>query len=91
MARSIINKIQRSTIYTLTIIAALSLSTFEALALPANRISQLAKEFTVLLDSESQGTGVILSKNDSKYTVLTAAHVVEYSDGNVADLLLMMI
>jgi S1-C subfamily serine protease len=80
MARSTINKIQRSTIYTLTIIAAVSLSTFEALALPANRISQLAKEFTVLLDSESPGTGVILSKNDSKYTVLTAAHVVEYSD-----------
>ena len=51
-----------------------------AVALPANKISQLAKKFTVLVHSESPGTGVILSKKDSTYTVLTAAHVVEYSD-----------
>lgn len=78
MARFTFQKIQVPIFCSLTLL----LSSIEAIALPANQISQLAKKFTVLVHSESPGTGVILSKKDSKYTVLTAAHVVEYSDYN---------
>ena len=64
----------------LTILSTLSIFCTQVLALPASKISQLAKEFTVLVDSISPGTGVLLSREKNTYTVLTAAHVVEHSD-----------
>jgi serine protease Do len=51
-----------------------------AIALPANEVGQVAKGMTVLIDSQSPGSGVIISKQGTLYTVLTAAHVVEYVD-----------
>lgn len=80
MARLTLRKPQVAPIFGLAIFLSAHTLSQEIHALPANQISQRAKKFTVLVHSESPGTGVILNKNGSKYTVLTAAHVVEYSD-----------
>ena len=80
MSGSIIRSFKPLAIGKLVLIVAICLPHVEAYGLPANKISQLAKSFTVLINSQSPGTGVILNKKGKTYTVLTAAHVVEYSD-----------
>jgi serine protease Do len=58
----------------------LSLPIPRALGLPASQVSRMAKAFTVLVDSQDPGTGVIIQQRGKTFTVLTAAHVVEYPD-----------
>jgi tetratricopeptide (TPR) repeat protein len=52
-----------------------------AVALSATEVSKIAKEVTVLIQSQSQkpryGSGVIIKREGNTYTVLTAAHVVD--------------
>jgi S1-C subfamily serine protease len=48
--------------------------------LPREEIGKLAKEFTVLIDSQSPGSGVIIGRNDDNYYVLTVWHAVQYAD-----------
>lgn len=50
-----------------------------AMALTASQIEQV-EGFTVVIDSESPGSGVIIDKQGKTYTVLTAEHVVRYPD-----------
>ena len=40
-------------------------------------ISELAKNFTLIIDGVTEGSGVIVSKEGSRYRVLTAWHVVK--------------
>lgn len=50
------------------------------IALTREEIGKLAKEFTVLIDSQSPGSGVIIGRNNDTYYVLTAWHAVQYAD-----------
>jgi S1-C subfamily serine protease len=52
-----------------------------AMALSAVEVGKIAKSVTVSIDSEnSVGSGVVIKKEGSTYTVLTAAHVVRNRD-----------
>ncbi|MBD2775755.1 serine protease [Iningainema tapete] len=55
-----------------------------AVAISASEVSKIAKEVTVLIQSQSKqpkyGSGVIIKREGNTYTVLTAAHVVEVAD-----------
>ena len=51
-----------------------------ALALSPAEVSKIAKDFTVRIQSQTPGSGVILKQQDDLYTVLTAAHVVATED-----------
>lgn len=44
------------------------------------KIQQIAKSVTVRIDSQTPGSGVIIKREGSTYTVLTAAHVVATED-----------
>ena len=47
-------------------------------AVPSRQVAQTAKAITVLIaDDYSNGSGIIIQQNGNRYTVLTAAHVVE--------------
>jgi len=57
-----------------------------AFALSSSEVSKRAKQITVLIESITPGSGVIIKRSDSSvktYTVLTAAHVVS---GNKAEI-----
>jgi tetratricopeptide (TPR) repeat protein len=45
-----------------------------------DQVDTIGKEITVLIDSESPGSGVIIKRNGNNYTVLTAYHVVKNSN-----------
>ena len=47
-----------------------------AFALSSGEVAKMAKQITVLIDSKSPGSGVIVKRSGNTYTVLTAAHVV---------------
>lgn len=49
-------------------------------ALTPPEISKIAKEITVMIDTQSPGSGVIIGKKGKNYYVLTAWHVVKYVD-----------
>lgn len=49
-------------------------------ALTGAEVSKVAKEFTVMIDTQSPGSGVIIGKKGKNYYVLTAWHVVQYGD-----------
>ena len=51
-----------------------------AWALSTNQINEIAKNTTVRIDSQAPGSGVLVHRQGSTYTVLTAAHVVETAD-----------
>ncbi len=51
-----------------------------AVALSPQEVSKIAKTFTVRIQSQSSGSGVILKRQGNLYTVLTAAHVVATAD-----------
>lgn len=51
-----------------------------AVALNAQAISQIAKDTTVRIVSQTAGSGVLIKQNGNTYTVLTAAHVVASVD-----------
>ncbi|NJK41351.1 MAG: trypsin-like peptidase domain-containing protein [Acaryochloridaceae cyanobacterium SU_2_1] len=51
----------------------------KAIALTEGQIEQV-EGFTVVVDSDSPGSGVIINKQGKTYTVLTAEHVVRYPD-----------
>ncbi len=51
-----------------------------AIALTATEVSQLAKSVTVLIEGQDTGSGVLIQKDGTTYTVLTAKHVVEHQD-----------
>jgi V8-like Glu-specific endopeptidase len=65
---------------TVAISVVAGMGQLEAIALSASEVGQVAKGVTVLINSQSPGSGVLVSKQGSTYTVLTAAHVVEYTD-----------
>ncbi|MEG4322251.1 MULTISPECIES: tetratricopeptide repeat protein [unclassified Microcoleus] len=44
-------------------------------AISADRVSQIAKSITVLIDSKEPGSGVIIKREGNTYTVLSARHV----------------
>lgn len=50
------------------------------MALSGVEVSEIAKKFTVLIDTQSPGSGVIIGKERNTYYVLTAWHVVQYED-----------
>jgi hypothetical protein len=50
------------------------------LGLPSSQIVKNAENFTVLINSDYPGSGVIIAKQDKTYTVLTAEHVVKHPD-----------
>jgi tetratricopeptide (TPR) repeat protein len=59
-------------------IAAITLSQAKiAIALDAQAISQKAQKFTVQIDGEEAGSGVIIEHKGNTYTVLTCWHVVD--------------
>lgn len=43
-------------------------------------VARIAQEITVLIRSQNSGSGVIIAQDGDTYYVLTAAHVVQYSD-----------
>ncbi|MGF1603758.1 MAG: tetratricopeptide repeat-containing serine protease family protein [Thermosynechococcaceae cyanobacterium] len=45
-------------------------------ALSATEVNQIAKDITVQIDSQTPGSGVLIKRDGSTYTLLTAAHVV---------------
>tara|TARA_Y100001978_G_C23686835_1_gene432387 strand:- start:484 stop:2196 length:1713 start_codon:yes stop_codon:yes gene_type:complete len=45
-------------------------------------LSELTKNFTIILDGPTEGTGVIVSKEGKRYRVLTSWHVVKESNIN---------
>jgi tetratricopeptide (TPR) repeat protein len=47
-----------------------------AFALSSGEVAKMAKQITVLIDSKSPGSGVIVKRSGNTYTVLTAGHVV---------------
>ncbi|MTJ34967.1 tetratricopeptide repeat-containing serine protease family protein, partial [Dolichospermum sp. UHCC 0260] len=47
-----------------------------AFALSSGEVAKMAKQITVLIDSKSPGSGVIVKRSGNTYTVLTASHVV---------------
>jgi S1-C subfamily serine protease len=49
-------------------------------ALDATQVADVAKNITVLIDGQNPGSGVIISKKDKTYYVLTAKHVVATQD-----------
>ncbi len=51
-----------------------------AFALSPDRIYQIAKEITVLIDGCQSGSGVIVQRNGNTYSVLTAKHVFQTED-----------
>ncbi|MGF1602930.1 MAG: tetratricopeptide repeat-containing serine protease family protein [Thermosynechococcaceae cyanobacterium] len=52
----------------------------QAIALNAQAISQIAKSTTVRIVSQTAGSGVMIKREGSTYTVLTAGHVVASAD-----------
>lgn len=55
----------------------ISLGTVKVQALPFSAIAQIAQPLTVeIVNNNSQGSGVIIDRQDKVYTILTAAHVV---------------
>ena len=44
-------------------------------AISADEVGKIAKSITVLIDSKSPGSGIIIKRNGNTYTVLTARHV----------------
>jgi S1-C subfamily serine protease len=52
----------------------------QATALNAQAISQIAKNTTVRIVSQTAGSGVVIKREGNTYTVLTAAHVVATAD-----------
>ena len=68
----------KSAIIILTAITGVTLTYPLALGkIGTEEIADLVKKFTVLIDSQSPGSGVIFRKEDQTYSVLTAKHVVE--------------
>jgi Trypsin-like peptidase domain/TPR repeat/Tetratricopeptide repeat len=73
-------------------VAAVSIQAQSAVALSIPEINQVAKSITVQIDGPTHGSGVIVKRDGSTYTVLTTAHVVKAtgrytvaaSDGNRA-------
>ncbi len=58
-------------------LSAIAIQSESALALSAVEVGKIAKSVTVSIDSEnSVGSGVVIKKEGSTYTVLTAAHVI---------------
>ncbi|NJK30123.1 MAG: serine protease [Acaryochloris sp. SU_5_25] len=51
-----------------------------AMALSPAEVNKIAKQITVRVDSQTPGSGVIIKRNGTTYTVLTAAHVVATAD-----------
>jgi tetratricopeptide (TPR) repeat protein len=47
-----------------------------AFALSSGQVAKIAKQITVLIDSKSPGSGIIVKRSGNTYTVLTAGHVV---------------
>ncbi|MEI6370081.1 MAG: tetratricopeptide repeat protein, partial [Nostocales cyanobacterium ELA608] len=47
-----------------------------AFALSSGEVAKIAKQITVLIDSKSPGSGIIVKRSGNTYTVLTAGHVV---------------
>ncbi|MDV2998306.1 MAG: hypothetical protein N4J56_008011 [Chroococcidiopsis sp. SAG 2025] len=50
------------------------------MALSGVEVSEIAKKITVLIDTQNPGSGVIVAKEKNNYYVLTAWHVMRYSD-----------
>ncbi|MBC6424855.1 MAG: trypsin-like peptidase domain-containing protein, partial [Hormoscilla sp. SP12CHS1] len=50
---------------------------FGAVALEPSEVAPLAREFTVRIEGEQKGSGVILERDGNTYTVLTNWHVVD--------------
>lgn len=61
-------------------VAAVALAPQPSQALSPDQISGIAKQVTVLIDGQNPGSGVIIGRNGSTYTVLTAFHVVATPD-----------
>jgi serine protease Do len=59
------------------VIVAIAPATF---ALSAPEVSQIAKDITVRIESQTPGSGVLIKRDGSTYTLLTAAHVVGTAD-----------
>jgi hypothetical protein len=59
------------------IVATITLQTQSVSALERSEIAAKAKEFTIQIDGEEAGTGVIIDRNGDTYTVITCWHVVE--------------
>jgi len=51
-----------------------------AMALSTDEISDIAKEFTVSIDSLYPGSGIIIAQKRETYYGLTAAHVIQHQD-----------
>jgi serine protease Do len=51
-----------------------------ASALSLNRLNQVAQDITVRIEAERPGSGVIIHRQDDRYTVLTARHLVAVQD-----------
>ncbi|NJK40202.1 MAG: tetratricopeptide repeat protein [Acaryochloridaceae cyanobacterium SU_2_1] len=51
-----------------------------SMALSPAEVNKIAKDITVRIDGQSPGSGVIIKRNGTTYTVLTAAHVVATPD-----------
>ena len=47
-----------------------------AQALPPKALDQIAESITVRIEGATQGSGVLLQKNNNRYSVLTAWHVI---------------
>jgi serine protease Do len=80
MNNSMFRNVMRLSMGIVVLTSVLGVEMRTLLALPAPQISKAAKGFTVLINSQSPGSGVIVQKQGKTYTVLTAAHVVEYPD-----------
>ena len=52
------------------------IQTQTAFALSSGQVAKMAKQITVLIDSKSPGSGIIIKRSGNTYTVLTAGHVV---------------
>jgi tetratricopeptide (TPR) repeat protein len=52
----------------------------QMLALPATQVNNIARQFTVVIDGQNPGSGVIIGRKGNTYTVLTARHVVATPD-----------
>lgn len=65
-------------IFGVTAIATMPLQS--ALALNATEVSSIAEAVTVRIDGQNPGSGVIIKRKGTVYTVLTAAHVVATED-----------
>lgn len=62
--------------YVFGVVALVAFPFSPAQALSVSEVSTLAEAITVRIDGQNSGSGVLIKRQDSTYTVLTAAHVV---------------